>query len=105
MLKAHRVSWEMHIGKIPEGMYVCHRCDNRRCVNPVHLFLGTARENNVDAGRKGHMGSRPYRVSAEQTRGVRADLAQGLDISAVARRNQVGRKTVQRIKAGIHWSS
>lgn len=49
----HRVAWEMVHGPIPEHMYICHHCDNKICVNIKHLFLGTARENQLDAFRKG----------------------------------------------------
>lgn len=52
-LKAHRVAWELTNGSIPDGVYVLHRCDNRRCCNPSHLFLGTGLDNINDMVSKG----------------------------------------------------
>lgn len=53
MLPAHRVSYEFSYGAIPDGMFICHKCDNRRCVRPDHLFAGTQKDNALDRESKG----------------------------------------------------
>lgn len=53
VLAAHRVAWTLVNGPIPDGQFVLHRCDNRPCVNPSHLFLGSKRDNTQDMVRKG----------------------------------------------------
>lgn len=54
-VNAHRFSWEITYGEIPSGMFVCHKCDNRPCIRPDHLFLGTQKDNVRDALKKNRM--------------------------------------------------
>lgn len=58
-LRAHRVSWEIHNGVVPDGLVVCHKCDNTSCVNPSHLFVATQKVNILDALHKGRIGNNP----------------------------------------------
>ena len=53
IIKAHRLSWMIHFGDIPNGICVCHHCDNPKCCNPEHLFIGSHRDNLIDRNSKG----------------------------------------------------
>lgn len=53
LIGAHRLSWIIHFGQIPDGLFVCHKCDTPSCTNPSHLFTGTASDNMLDKIMKG----------------------------------------------------
>lgn len=91
--RSHRVSWIMHHGPIPSGKWVLHRCDNRSCVNPAHLFLGTAADNTADMLRKKRHRSSPKR--GEQNNFAKLSDAQvrALRRMYVPRKNRKSGKT------------
>lgn len=109
-LLAHRVSWELSRGEIPDGLFVCHKCDTRACVNPGHLFLGSAADNSQDMRAKGRQRSRTE-AGEKSHRAKITDETARLIFEAdgthdgIARRFGVNRVTVGHIKLGKQWNS
>jgi HNH endonuclease len=107
---AHRVAWQLFRGEIAKGIVVCHKCDVRACVNPEHLFLGTAAENVQDMAQKGRSprgekhGS--AKLTAEQVSRIKTMLAEDrLYMSEIAREFGVSQTTIGAIKRGKTWKT
>lgn len=103
--RAHRVSYEIHKGPIPNGLVACHKCDNRLCVNPDHIFIGTKGDNNRDMHAKGRA-NRPRgeanhsRLSGEQVEFV---LLSQLGTRQLGRLLGVSHTCISRIRRGLRW--
>jgi len=108
MVLAHRYSYEFHVGPIPSGLCVCHSCDNRRCVNPKHLFLGTNADNVADREKKerGNGGGLPGEDCGRaklKTDQVLAILADRRPSTVVANELGIAGTTVRNIRTGRTW--
>ena len=86
-ITAHRASWIIHYGEIPKGLHVCHKCDNRICANPQHLFLGTPKDNTQDMIVKGRKPDPWNKVfSAEQEKQMHELYLQGCKQRDIAKK-------------------
>jgi len=106
----HRFSWTAHNGPIPDGLCVCHHCDNRSCVNPDHLFLGTRTDNHADMIAKGRQSgwaendprNPNIKLSVNDVGVIKGLLSRGESSVLVAQRFGVTQGTIYGIKSGRH---
>jgi hypothetical protein len=107
---AHRFAWIVTNGPIPEGLFVCHRCDNPPCVNPAHLFIGSAADNigdKVKKGRQSHarvLGERHgmAKLTESDVRAIR--VAQGLTQRQIAALYGVTHKVIGLVRNRLAWT-
>ena len=108
---AHKISWIIHNGAIPQGLCVCHSCDNPGCVNPKHLFVGTHAENMADRNRKGRArgGSLPgelspsSKFSTEAVLTMRRLYTNGVLQRVIAERYNTSQPVVSGIVTHRYW--
>lgn len=106
---AHRLAYKLHYGPFPEEFDICHHCDNPPCMNPEHLFRGTAKDNILDMMMKGRAGSAPgtRNASAKLTESdvieIRRLHTQGISYTQLVLLYRVGKTTVSRIIRRKSW--
>jgi hypothetical protein len=104
----HRLFFEFAFGPIEPGLVVCHKCDNKKCINPNHLFKGTTSDNNWDRSKKGRNGDirgELHPLSKLNSKEIRAILnLKGLTTQQkVANKFNVNRSTIGKIWRGERW--
>jgi HNH endonuclease len=101
---AHRLSYELNIGPIPDGLHVLHKCDNRLCVNPDHLYAGTQADNGRDMRERNRSltGARNHATKLNED-AVRAIRASDLTNTELADVYGVTRQAIQRVRLGLSW--
>lgn len=108
---AHRISYELYVGVIPSGLCVCHSCDNRKCVRPSHLWLGTKADNNLDCktkGRNTHLSgekSGAAKLTLKDVFKIRKKVIAGKPQRKIASEFGVTQSAISLIVRKINWAS
>lgn len=100
LIGVHRLAYEVWVGEISEGMYVCHHCDTPRCIAPAHLFLGTPLDNMRDMAAKGRKVPREKKFTDEEKEEIRMAYADGHSLRSLAQMFQASRWTITRVCRG-----
>ncbi len=95
---APRLAYELAYGPVPDGLFVCHHCDNKMCVRPDHLYAGTHAQNMDDVSKRGYHPKR--KLTHAEARAVKQRLANGDALRAIARASGLSQRAVQRIRDG-----
>ena len=105
---AHRCMYEHMNGEIPDGAHICHKCDNRSCINPEHLYLGTHQDNMKDRDAKGRgvvpRGEHHHKAKLTWAR-VREIRSTEEPANALAKKFGVCKSTIERVRRGRFWKS
>ena len=106
---AHRLSYTLYRGEIPKGKLVCHTCDNKLCVNPEHLYVGTHKDNNRDTYarnrmplRYGHLAINVAKLSEEAAREIKYS---NIETKTLCQKHQVNQSQISRIRNGKTWKN
>ena len=110
-VNAHRYSYMLFNGKINDGLCVLHKCDNRKCVRPDHLFLGTKKDNTADMilknrnGKKGAVGEKncKAKLNINDILQIRKLYAKGMNCTNISSIYKVSISTIDRIVKKIYW--
>lgn len=104
---AHRLAYMIYKGAIPDGIQVCHKCDNPRCCNPEHIFLGTSSDNHLDMKEKNrHLyGEKNSQAKLSDTKisQIKKCIDSGMSQSIIAKAFGIHQTTVSKINRGCRW--
>lgn len=107
-IRTHVYSWELFTGRpVPKGLFVCHKCDHHYCVNPQHLFLGTALDNNRDRNQKGRSSKgtkvNTCKLNEQQVRDIRKLHSEGHSTAQLSKIYNIHRSNVLHIVQKKSW--